>query len=46
MVVCSGYTNDAVFADPGRVGFNGALPKPFDLEGLREVLAQVLERQA
>ena len=40
-VVMSGYTQEAVLRDYARHGFRAALPKPFDLEKLHAVLAQV-----
>ncbi|MEO5656397.1 MAG: ATP-binding protein, partial [Nitrospiria bacterium] len=41
-VVSSGYSNDPVMADWARYGFAGALPKPYEGDQLREIVAQVL----
>lgn len=40
-IVCSGYSEDPVLADPAAFGFDGALQKPFDLATLRAELARV-----
>jgi hypothetical protein len=41
-VLMSGYAKDPIILEPERYGFKGALTKPFQIEELREVLAQVL----
>jgi CheY-like chemotaxis protein len=41
-IVCSGYSEDPVLADPGAFGFDGSLPKPFDLQTLERELGRVL----
>jgi len=40
-VVSSGYADDPVFADPAGHGFAGTIPKPYTLEGLRDVLDRI-----
>jgi two-component system, cell cycle sensor histidine kinase and response regulator CckA len=44
-VVMTGYANDPVVEDHQRFGFDFALVKPFNLEKLQELLAQVLGRK-
>ena len=41
-IVSSGYSNDPVMAQYRRYGFDGIMPKPYQLNQLEEVLAQVL----
>lgn len=41
-IVSSGYSDDPVIADPAAYGFTGALPKPYSLQELAEVLRKVL----
>lgn len=38
-IVCSGYSNDPVMANPSAYGFKGILSKPFTVERLKEELA-------
>ncbi|MCC6525856.1 MAG: PAS domain S-box protein [Polyangiaceae bacterium] len=41
-VVSSGYSDDAVVADPGRFGFAAVLAKPFTVDAVSRVLAPLL----
>ncbi len=41
-IVASGYSNDAVMAEPQRYGFAGVMSKPFDLHDVARTLKQVL----
>jgi len=41
-IVSSGYSDDPVVTDPGRYGFVEALPKPYTLSELADVLRKVL----
>jgi signal transduction histidine kinase/ActR/RegA family two-component response regulator len=43
VIVASGYSEDPVMADFRSYGFVGRLSKPFRLDDLKEVLAEVLE---
>ena len=43
VLVASGYTDDAVLADPQRFGFDGAVRKPLDIEQLSAALQQLFE---
>jgi PAS domain S-box-containing protein len=45
-IVCSGYSNDPVMADHKDYGFNGVLPKPFNIEGLLRVLNVTMRDKA
>ncbi len=40
-IVSSGYTNDPIMQRFGEYGFSGAIAKPFDLEGLKNILDSV-----
>ncbi len=40
-IVSSGYTNDPIMQRFGEYGFSGAIGKPFDLEGLKNILDSV-----
>lgn len=42
-IVSSGYSNDPVMGDALAYGFAGVLPKPYTLDELRTVLAEVLQ---
>ena len=42
-IVSSGYSNDPVLAHPEQHGFNARLEKPYTLDTVAEVLAEVLE---
>ena len=42
-IVASGYSNDPVMADFSRFGFSAALPKPFGLAALANVLQRLFE---
>lgn len=42
VIVSSGYSNDPVMADFTKYGFCGVLPKPYLLEGVNQVLHEVL----
>jgi CheY-like chemotaxis protein len=39
VIVSSGYSNDPVLADPEKYGFEGSLPKPFNLKAFKQALA-------
>ena len=39
----SGYSTDAIMTAYGDYGFKGRLPKPFQLHGLQQELAKVLQ---
>ncbi len=41
-VVSSGYSTDAILADPGSSGFAAAIPKPYSIENMSRTLAAVL----
>jgi len=41
-VVSSGYRDDPIMNDPGRFGFAGALPKPYQREALMQIVNGVL----
>ena len=43
LVVSSGYSADPVMSNHAAYGFRGALPKPYRVEELRQVLEEVLE---
>jgi PAS domain S-box-containing protein len=45
VIVASGYSSDAVFAEYGGHGFCGCLTKPFELSRLQEALSQCKGRQ-
>ncbi|MCF6178062.1 MAG: ATP-binding protein [Geopsychrobacter sp.] len=42
LIVSSGYADAPVMANYGEYGFKGVIPKPYDLEKLSTVMAQVL----
>lgn len=42
VIVCSGYSSDPVMSDHTAYGFQGKLAKPFHLNELKRVVAQVL----
>ena len=44
-IVSSGYSNDPVMADFRKHGFVAFLVKPFKLEELHKVLAEVLQKK-
>jgi PAS domain S-box-containing protein len=44
IVIMSGYSASTLLADHEQLGLVGALPKPFDRESLREVLAKAQDR--
>jgi PAS domain S-box-containing protein len=44
-IVSSGYSRDPVLGSYRQHGFRGILPKPYGLDRLREVIAEVLERR-
>lgn len=44
-IVASGYSEDAVLADPTAYGFSGRVAKPFTGEALGAELARVLDRR-
>jgi CheY-like chemotaxis protein len=41
-IAMSGYVNSPVILEPERHGFKGAMPKPFDVDTLQEILARVM----
>ena len=41
-IVCSGYSNDMVMADPGSFGFRAVVPKPYSLRQLGSTISDVL----
>ncbi len=45
-LVSSGYSTDPVMADFARHGFAARVPKPYQIDELRDTLARVLERKA
>ncbi|HLP25137.1 MAG TPA: ATP-binding protein, partial [Acidobacteriota bacterium] len=45
-IVSSGYSRDPVLGSYRRHGFRGILPKPYGLDQLRKVIAEVIERKA
>lgn len=40
LLVCSGYSNDPLFAEPGAYGFQGTIQKPFRLADLLDSVAK------
>jgi PAS domain S-box-containing protein len=44
-IAMSGYANDAGMLEPQRYGYKGVLAKPFALDGLRQILARVMENR-
>lgn len=40
LLVCSGYSNDPLFADPAAYGFSGTIQKPFRLAELLDTVAK------
>jgi two-component system, cell cycle sensor histidine kinase and response regulator CckA len=44
-LVASGYSNDPVLADCKHFGFDGVVTKPFNVDGLRQSMAQVYSGQ-
>jgi PAS domain S-box-containing protein len=41
-IAISGYVNSPVILEPERHGFKAAMPKPFDVDTLQEILARVM----
>lgn len=41
-IVCSGFTENPVMADPTAYGFKAAVPKPYSVSALCEAVARVL----
>jgi two-component system, cell cycle sensor histidine kinase and response regulator CckA len=41
-IISSGYSNDPIMSDFQAYGFRGALPKPYQMKGLKGVLEKVL----
>jgi PAS domain S-box-containing protein len=41
-IVCSGYSNDFIFANCRDYGFSGVLPKPYNVQELSETLTKTL----
>jgi PAS domain S-box-containing protein len=44
-IISSGYSNDPIMSDFGAYGFRSALPKPYQMKGLKEVLEKVLSQE-
>jgi len=44
-IVSSGYSDDPVMADYEKYGFQGALPKPYKIFELSEVLHEVIHTE-
>lgn len=42
-IVTSGYSNDPVLANFKDYGFSGVIPKPYDVDELREKLSEILD---
>ena len=42
-IVCSGYSNDPIMADPGKYGFLAAVAKPYKYDVLAEVIAKTAQ---
>jgi len=45
-IAMSGYLDSPVILEPERHGFKGAMPKPFDVDTLQEILARVMGGKA
>ncbi len=45
-IVCSGYSNDMVMANPGSFGFRAVVPKPYSLRQLASTISTVLSTPA
>ena len=45
-IAISGYVDSPVILEPERHGFKGAMPKPFDVDTLQEILARVMGSKA
>lgn len=45
-IVSSGYYQDEIMTDFGKYGFSGALPKPYKMQELREILYAVITKPA
>jgi len=45
-IAISGYVDSPVILEPERHGFKGAVPKPFDVDTLQEILARVMGSKA
>ena len=44
-IVSSGYSEDPIMAEFGEYGFSGVIAKPYDIQGMSQVLHQVLGEQ-
>ena len=42
-IVSSGYSDVPIVANPSAYGFRAAVPKPYDMQKIGQVLARVLE---
>ena len=42
LVVCSGYSEDPVMADPGKYSFDDILKKPFSMNDLKKLLERII----
>ena len=45
-IAISGYVDSPVILEPERHGFKAAMPKPFDVDTLQEILARVMGSKA
>jgi hypothetical protein len=41
-IVFSGYSNDPVMTNFGAYGFIGALPKPYTMKDLKDMLSKII----
>jgi PAS domain S-box-containing protein len=44
-VICSGYSNDPVIANYQKYGFSGFTTKPFTIENLSQLIAELLKKE-
>ncbi|MDB6054537.1 MAG: multi-sensor hybrid histidine kinase, partial [Verrucomicrobiales bacterium] len=44
-IVCSGYSNDPVMADPAAYGFKARIPKPFTADDMLKTVAEILGKK-
>ncbi len=42
-IISSGYTSDDISEEPEKYGFDAAIPKPYSMNKLKEVIDKVLE---
>ena len=43
-IVVSGYSNDPIMADCKAYGFIGAVTKPYNIEELRKLVGEIIDR--